>query len=74
MLFAWPISIVGLLVMDINDCNLVELTITTGSSLDIVITLGLSGRVIGIGLLAVGVVLAVATALLLAVVLILAKP
>lgn len=60
--------------MDINDCNLVELTITTGSSLDIVITLGLSGRVIGIGLLAVGVVLAVATALLLAVVLILAKP
>jgi hypothetical protein len=67
--------------MDINDCKLVQLTITSGSGLNIVITLGLSGvfsrwlrRVIGVSLLAVGVVLAVATALLVAVVLILAKP
>jgi hypothetical protein len=78
VLFAWPISIVTLLIMDINESKLVELTIATVSGLNILITLRLSGsvsrwlrRVIGVGLLAVGIVLAVATALLVAVVLIL---
>lgn len=57
--------------MDINDRNLVELTIAPVSRLDIVIALGLRRRVIAVVLLAVGVVLAVATTLLVAVVLIL---
>jgi hypothetical protein len=53
-----------------------QLTIATVSGLNIVITLGLSGglrRVIGVALLAVGVILAVATALLVAVVLLLVE-
>ena len=80
VLFAWPIASVTLLVMNINDCQLVELTITSVSRFNIVVTLGLSGvvsrwlrRVVGVALLAVGVILAVATALLVAVVLIFGK-